>query len=101
MFGLKKTEFKKIGRFFRKLPKYLGENAFLTSLEFIFISLILGTLLFYKYSILPERKEPRVLEKSLLFDEKNFQEFLKTWQERQKKLEEVESKTYFHPFRKI
>lgn len=89
----------KLKKFLKRLPRILGENAFLTFLAVIFISLVSGALVFYKYSISVEQSKPEVLEEPLLFSEKDFQDVLKTWQDRQKKFEEADLKVYLSPFR--
>jgi hypothetical protein len=77
----------------------LGERAFLTSLLLFFIASVLGGLVFYRYSILVEQRRQEFSERLLYFDEKNLQEVLKIWQERQKKFEEAGSIQYSNPFR--
>lgn len=92
----------KIKKFFKKLPRILGERAFLTSLGLIIIALILGGVIFYKYSIFIQKFSSQTLmggEKPSQFNEKNFQEILKIWQEKEKKFKEADSKEYPNPFR--
>lgn len=89
----------KIKEFLRKFLRILGEEAFLFFLVLIFLALILGGLLFYKYSFLVEKAKPEVLEKPLQFEEKTHQEVLKILKELQKKFEETELKKYPDPFR--
>lgn len=85
-------------KFFKKLPKILGERAFIFFLILLFLALIFGGLVFYKYSILAQKAEPEIFEKPLKFKEETYQEVLKTWKERQKIFEETELKTYPDPF---
>jgi len=96
-----KTE--KIKQFFKKLPRTLGERSFLTFLGFLLIALILGGLIFYKYSFLVEKEPPTKIgegvEKPLKFNEKNYQEVLEIWQEKEKRFEEVNLKEYPNLFR--
>lgn len=95
----KRIKLNKIKEIFKKLPKNLAENAFLTFLVLIFLVLIIGGVVFYKYSILVEEIKPEVLEKPLPFDEKSFQGILQIWQERQKTFEETDFKETFNPFK--
>lgn len=95
---IKKIRFNKIKVFFSKLPRILGERAFLTFLGFLIIFLIFGAFLFYKYIFSVERAQPEILEKPLQFNEKLFQEILEKFEERAKKLEETELKEYPNPF---
>jgi cell division protein FtsL len=99
MFGPKKVKLTKNKEFFRKLPRVLAERFFLTFLILIFIALILGGLVFYKYSILVEQKKVEISEKQISFKEKEFQEILKIWEDNQKRLEEAGLKTHPDLFR--
>ncbi len=85
----------------KKLPWILAEHTFLTFLFFFFLILVLSGFIFYKYSILVEKKEPEVLEKAFQFEEKVYQEILREWQKREKRFEETPKKEYPDPFRKI
>ena len=71
----------------------------MTFLALLLIALILGGLIFYKYSILTGKEEPTISEKPPQFEEKTYQTVLKTWQEKEKRFEEADSKTYPDPFR--
>jgi len=89
----------KIKIFFKKLPRILGEKAFLTFLFLLFISLILGGIIFYKYSILAEKAELRTIEEPLQFEEKIYQKILNEWGTREKIFKEAELKEYPDLFR--
>jgi len=89
----------KIKIFFKKLPRILGENTFLTFLFLLLISLILGGIIFYKYSILAEKAEPQIIEKPLQFEEKIYQKILNEWEARGRRFEETELKEYPDLFR--
>ena len=91
-------KFIKIKNFFKKLPRILGEQAFLTFLSFYVIAAIFGTFLFYKYSVLAERATPKITITPVHFNEASYQKILKEWLARQKKFEEVNQKEYFNPF---
>jgi len=94
-----KLKLKKIKDFLKKLPRTLGERAFLTFLGLLLIALIFGGLVFYKYSILVEKAEPEISEIPLKFKEKTYQDVLKIWQEKEKRFEEADLKEYPNPFR--
>jgi len=83
----------------KKLPWILAEHTFLTFLFSFFLILVLSGLIFYKYSILVEKKEPEVLEKAFQFEEETYQEILKKWQEKEQRFEEASKKKYLDPFR--
>lgn len=93
-----KIEIKKIKKFFKKLPRILGKKAFFASLSFILFSLILGSILFYQYSVLAEKREPEITGAPLRFQEKNYEDVLKIWQERENKFEAADIKEYPDPF---
>ncbi len=95
---LKQIKLNKIKEFFKKLPRILGGNPFLASLTFILISLILGSMVLYKYSILVEEKETETLIKPPLLEEEILKDVLKIWQDRQKKFDEAGFKEYPNPF---
>ena len=99
MFKLKQIKLNKIKGFFKKLLRILGENTFLTSLMLILISSILGSMVFYKYSVLVEQKETETLIKPPLLEEEILKDVLKIWQERQKKFDEAGFKEYPNPFK--
>lgn len=82
----------------KKLPKILAERAFFVSLALISIALILGIIVFYKYSFLAEKKEPEIREQPLIIDEKALKELLETQEARQKRLDQAELKEYNNPF---
>ena len=86
--------------FLKKVPYLLGERSFPALLVFVCLSLLLGGLLFYKYSILAEKKEPQVSEVSLKFERECFQRILKEKQNREERFQEIQTKVYSDPFRK-
>jgi len=75
-----------------------AEYAFITSLVFLAVSLIIGSLVFYKYSILPEKTEVPVEEVPLQFNEQTYQAVAKQWEDREKRFNEVDKKEYTNPF---
>ena len=94
-----KLKFKKITGSLKKLPRIFGEHAFLTFLGLLFFSLILNSFVFYEYSILAEKVEPKIIEKPLEFKEKAYQEVLAEWQKKKERFEQAELKEYPDPFR--
>ncbi len=75
-----------------------AEYAFITSLVFLTISLIIGSSVYYKYSILPEKTEVPVEEVPLQFDEQNYKAVAKQWEDREKRFNEADKKEYTNPF---
>lgn len=99
MLKVKLRKLNKIAKFLKKTPRFLAERAFLASLVFIFLAVILGVLVFYKYSFLAEKREPEIPEESLFFDEKTFKEILRIRQERQERFQNAAPKEHLNPFR--
>jgi hypothetical protein len=99
--SIRSKKLKKIGNFLKKLPRTFCERAFLTSLILFTIAIILGALVFYKYSILVERVEPKSNQALLQFDENKMQDIVQAWQDRQKTFDDVNAKQYINPFKLI
>lgn len=79
----------------------MAEQAFLSFLILFLISLIFGGFIFYQYNILVNKKEAKILENPLQFNEKIYKDVLNIWQEREKKLKETGTKKYFDIFQEI
>jgi len=92
-------KFNKLKGSLKRLPRILAEHIFLSFLGLLSLALIFGGFIFYKYSILTEKIEPKILEKPLQFKEALYQKILEEWQIRQKRFEEAELKEYPDPFR--
>lgn len=99
MLKFKKIEGKKIGVFLKKLPKVLGEKAFLTYLGLLVLALILGGFIFYQYNILAKKTEVQVTEKLLGFEKEVYDKVLKIWQEKEENFEGADFKEYPNLFR--
>jgi len=99
MLKFKKIEGKKIGGFLKKLPKVLGEKAFLTYLGLLVLALILGGFIFYQYNILAKKNEVQVTEKLLGFEKEVYDKVLKIWQEKEENFEGADFKEYPNLFR--
>jgi len=98
---LPRIKLKNIKDFLTKLPKTLGDHAFLTFLGLLFLAFIIGGIIFQKYSISVEKETPEVGEKPLQFKENTYQKVLGTWQKKEKKFEEADFKQYPDPFKGI
>lgn len=94
-----KFKIKEIKQFLKKLPRTLGEKRFLTFFGLLLVALIFSGLSFYKYGFLAEEEKLEVPEKPLKFNEKDYQEVLKIWQEKEKRFNEADLKEYPNPFR--
>ena len=83
----------------KKLPRILAENSFFSLLGLLFLSLILGLIIFYQYHLLT--KAPLKItgaDKSLGFKEETCQKVKEEWQERNQKFSQTETKEYPDPF---
>lgn len=96
-----KFQLKKLKNNFGKIPRALAEWAFLAFLISVFIALIFGLFLFYKYSVLAQKAEPEVEVKPVQFKEVLYQKILAEWQARTERFEAAELKEYPDPFRQI
>ena len=82
----------------KKLPWILGKHAFLIFLVLLFLFLIMGGFVFYKYNILIKNTEPKISEKTLQFEERAYQNVLAELQNREKRFNEAPQKEYKDPF---
>ncbi|MGB2762353.1 MAG: hypothetical protein WBC21_02325 [Minisyncoccales bacterium] len=91
---MRKIKIEKWEKFFKKLPRNLAENAFRSFMILVCLALIFGSVLFYKYSVLAEKKEPEVFKKPIEFKENIFENILKEWEEREVKFNAADTKEY-------
>ncbi len=93
-----RIKIKKTKKFLTKLPLIVAKHAFWACLFLFFLDLLLGGLLFYKYSILAQRAELEDLVEPPLLNEKTYQQVLKVWQEQEQRFLQTDSKEYPDPF---
>lgn len=77
-----------------KIPRALGEHAFLSFFGLLFISLILGAFIFYKYDILTKKEKIEIVINHLNLKKDECQRILKEQEEREKRFKEAEFKEY-------
>lgn len=94
----KSVKLKGVKGFFKKIVVFLGQYAFLTFLILFLLSLVFSGLIFRKYSVLAKKAEPTISGKQVQFNQGAYQNVLKTWQEKEKRLIEADSKQYPNPF---
>lgn len=82
---------------FKKIPKILARRPFLTFWVFLILALAFGGLVFYKYYILVEKPEIETTE-PLKFKKGIYERALNQLDQREKNLENIESKQYINPF---
>lgn len=85
---------KKVKEFLKKLVWIIGGNAGITLVILFFLALILGGFVFYKYSFLVEKLEPKIIEKPLQFQEAVYQKIFQEWQIHQQSFEKADLKEY-------
>jgi len=72
----------------KKVIWVLGLHAFLLILFFVFIEVIWGSFVFYKYAFLTEREAPGVAGEILKFDFKKYQRVLNELQSREQETQD-------------
>lgn len=91
---MKRIKTDKLEKFLKKLPRNLAKNAFRSFMILVCLALIFGCVLFYKYSVLAEKKQPEVLKKPIEFKENIFKNILEKWDEREVKFNAADAKKY-------
>lgn len=90
-----KLKIKKLKKRLERLPKILAERAFLTFFGLFLLFLVLGFIVFYKYSFLIQQKVPEITEMAPRgFNEKIYEEVLKAWQEKEERFQRTDHKEY-------
>lgn len=89
---------KKLKKKLEKITGILGEKAFLIFVILFLLSLIFGSIIFYQKVILTDKKSPEITGSQIQFKEKEYEKVLQTWQEREKKFNEADSRQYPNPF---
>jgi|AntAceMinimDraft_8_1070364.scaffolds.fasta_scaffold08853_5 hypothetical protein len=88
----------KIKNFLEQFLLIVAKNIFSCCLLLLFLSLLLGGLMFYKYVISPQKIVLNITEESFLIDEGTYQNILEKWQIKEKKFQEANLKKYSDPF---
>lgn len=81
------------------LPEILAEKPFFTFFALIFLALVFGAFIFYRFSLLFESRLTPFEEEPLEFREELCRKFLETLDEKERRFEETELKSYFDLFR--
>jgi len=82
----------------KKIPWILGLHAFWIILFFVFIELIIGGFLFYKYAILVKKDEQKIADYNLKFKKIIYQKVLEEWQKKSQEFEGYQTEQYLNPF---
>ncbi len=89
---------KKIKIFIKKLSKKLAKKAFLTFLGLFALSLIFGSFIFYRYSVMPQSEAVEDVKVELKFKSETYQKILQAWQNNEEQFEKTDDKQYFNFF---
>lgn len=92
-----KIKIGKIKNILKKSPRGLALHPFLAFWVLLFIALILGGFIFYRYSVLAEKPEG-ISREILRFQQETHQKVLNQWQRRKENLENIDSRQYINPF---
>lgn len=93
-----KIYFKKLKNSAKNFPKALADKSFLSSIILIFLALVVGAILFYKYDVLVEKQEAQSSQTSLRIQQANYSFVMSEWQERQEKFDAADFKNWPDPF---
>lgn len=92
-----KIEIKKIKNLFGKFGLLLIEKGLFTLMLIFFFSLILGIIIFFKYTHLSTTSAPG--KEKIKFEESLYKKVLEKWQENEKKFKEADFKEYPNLFK--
>jgi len=81
------------------IPNVLAERCFLSFWIMLFIALTLGGVIFYQYIFVLGKIETRLSKESLNLKKENYEKVLESWQSREKRFQELDSKDYLNPFK--
>ena len=90
----------KIGKAFLRIPTAAAYHSRITGAFLFLVVLLIGALLFYQYSIIPQKEEPYVLRGIPLLREGPHNELLQIWQELELKFKATDTKESPDPFKK-
>jgi len=90
-----------IKEFFKELPPKMAEHSFLSFLALLFVSLIIGGIVLYKYDIATREKEVKIEGRLIKLHKKKMGNVLESIEQREKNFQEVDFKTWQNPFQKL
>ena len=94
----KKIKANKLKETIKSLPRILTKHLFAFFMFLVFLALVFGGILFYKYSILAERAEARVFVRTIQIKKDILQRILDKWTEREERFNQAGTKEYSNPF---
>lgn len=99
MIYLRPIKYGKIKEYFSNILRSAAEHLFLTFLVLVFVSLLIGSAVFYKYYVLPQRIEPESSREVIKFQEDIYKKILQEWQDRGERFEASKTEEYPDPFK--
>jgi len=94
-------KFKKGKQILKNIIFKIGETPLPFLFILIFLSILIGGLVFYEYGWLPEKEVLSIAPKPLKFQKTLYQNILKEWESRQEKFEKIDSKEYLDLFQPL
>lgn len=96
-----KIETKKTVDFFKKIPRTIGEHFFLSFVFAALLAFLIGALIFYRFVFLTKNAALNILERPVFFNEDVYKKVLEEISNREKIIQELDSKQYSNPFASI
>lgn len=82
----------------KKIPSFIAKHIFEFSLFALLLTLIIGVILFYKYSILAQKIGIESLPQTCLLEEKSYQKVLDIWTKNEQTFNQADSENYYDIF---
>jgi len=89
-----------IKEFFKELPPKMAEHSFLSFLALLFVSLIIGGIVLYKYDITSRKKEIKIEGRLIKLHKKRMENVLESIEQREKNFQEVDFKMWQNSFQR-
>jgi hypothetical protein len=87
-------------RFFSKIAEETNRHFIVSVFMLFLIAAFIGTILFYKYVFLAEKKGEKNVSSFLSIKQEVYQGVLEFWQEQEQRFKNIDSKEYIDPFKK-
>ncbi len=78
----------------KNILRFIAANAFVAILLFVFVDILIGASLFYKYVATKEQEKPVINTADFQFKENVYNKILEQWSAKDKALEEFIEKNY-------
>jgi len=91
---MKKIDIKQLQSSAKKLPWKIANNLFVSFVVLIVLALLIGALIFFRFYVYSPQEEGESATPTFRFRSQIYQQVLDVWQEREKSLQETNSKQY-------